>query len=88
MDNLVVAAFSVLVDVETFFLDAGIYTKAVQFLDAKEEDETASGCPKVDDEDAEALSAEETPTASVEGTVACREQASHQGTEDTTNTMY
>ena len=73
MDNLVVAAFSVLVDVETFFLDAGIYTKAVQFLDAKEEDETASGCPEVDDEDAEALSAEETPAVTVEGTIRCGE---------------
>ena len=77
-----------LVDVETFFLDAGIHTKSVQFLDAVEEEKTASGCPEVDDENTEALSTEETPTASVEGTVACREQTCHQGTEDTANAVY
>ena len=81
--DLVVAALSMLVDVETFFLDARFYTQTVQFLDAVEEDESTCGCPEVDDEDTEALSTEETPTETVEGTVARREQTCHQGTEDT-----
>lgn len=76
------------VDVETFFLDAGIHAKSVQFLDTVEEDEAAYSCPEVDDENAEALSAEETPTASVEDAVACREQACQQGAKDTADTMY
>ena len=77
-----------LVDVETFFLDARFYTQTMQFLDAVEEDESAYGCPEVDDEDAKAFSTEETPTEAIEGTIAGREQASHQGAENAANTMY
>ena len=69
--DLVVAALSMLVDVETFFLDARFYTQTMQFLDAVEEDEAAYGCPEVDDEDAKAFSTEETPTEAIEGAVAC-----------------
>ena len=87
-DYLVVAAFSVLVDVKTFLLDARLNTQTVQFLDAIEEDETACSSPEVDDEDAEALSGEESPTATIEGAVARREQTCQQGTEDTANTVY
>ena len=57
------------VDVETFLLDAGRYTKTVELLDAIEESESTSCCPKVDDEDAEALSTEESPTVTIESTV-------------------
>ena len=76
------------VDVETFFLDARLNTQAVQFLDAVEEDESTGGCPEVDNEDAEALCTEETPTKAIECTVACREQTCQQGAENTADTMY
>ena len=77
-----------LVDVETFFLDARFYTQTMQFLDAVEEDEAAYGCPEVDDEDAKAFSTEESPAVAVESTVRGRQQASHQGAKNTTDAMY
>ena len=40
--------------------------ESVQLLDAEEEDETAGGCPEVDDQDAEALCAEKAPAVAVE----------------------
>ena len=58
-----------LIDVETFFLYAFAYTQAVRLLDAVEQGESAGSSPEVNDQNAEALSAEETPAVAVEGTV-------------------
>ena len=65
---LVVAAFTMLVDIQTFFLDSLINTETSNLLDTPEEDDTCYGCPKVDADDTEALCAEETETATIEGT--------------------
>lgn len=76
------------VNIKAFLFDAGIHTETVQFLDAKEQDKTANCCPKVDDEDAEALSSEEAPTITIESTVRSGEQACHQCAEDAADTMH
>ena len=86
--SLVVATLTMLVDIETFFLDSLINTETSNLLDTPEEDDTCYGCPKVDAEDTEALSSEETETATVEGTAVKGEETCHQGTEDTTYTVY
>ena len=57
--SLVVATLTMLVDIETFFLDSLINTETSNLLDTPEEDDTCYGCPKVDAEDTEALSTEE-----------------------------
>ena len=57
------------VDVETFFFYALADTQAVRLLDAVEQDESAGGSPEVNDQNAEALSTEESPTMTVECTV-------------------
>ena len=85
---LVVATLTMLVDIEAFFLNSLVNTQAGNLLDSPEEDNACCGCPKIDAEDAEALSSEETETATVEGTAIEGEETSHQGTEDTTYTMY
>lgn len=86
--RLVVATLAVLVDIETFFLDSLVNTQTGNLLDAPEEDDTCYGCPKVDAEDTEALSTEESEATTIEGATIKGEETSHQGTEDTTNTMY
>lgn len=76
-----------LVDIQTFFLDSLINTETSNLLDTPEEDDTCSSCPKVDADDTEALCAEETETATIEGTTIKGEETCHHGTEDTTYTM-
>ena len=66
---LVVASLSVLVNVQTFFLNALVYTQTVSELNAVEEGESTGGSPEVDHEDTKALSTEESPAVTVEGTV-------------------
>ena len=85
---LVIARLAVLVDVESFVLDALVDTQAVQALDAVEEDNAAQGYPEVDDQDAEQLGSEESPSVAVEGSIADGEQSCHECAEDTANTMY
>ena len=85
--SLVVATFTMLVDIQTFFLDSLINTETSNLLDTPEEDDTCSSCPKVDAEDTEALCAEETETAPIEGTTIKGEETCHLGTEDTTYTL-
>ena len=80
----VVAKFAVLVDVETFLLYTFINAQTVEIFYSVEQNHTANGCPEVDDEDAEALSAEKSPAVSVECTVGSAEQAGHQCAEDAT----
>ena len=75
------------IDVETFLLNAGIHSEAVQFLDAIEEDESTGGCPEVDDYDAEALCAEEGEAVSVENALRNTEETSQDGAEDTAYTV-
>ena len=55
--------------VKTFLLYALVDTQAMQFLDAIEQSNTTGGSPKVDDENSKQLSAEESPTITVESTV-------------------
>lgn len=57
-----------LVNIQSFILNTGINTQAMQFFDAEEQDETADGSPEVDDQYAEHLCSEESPAVSVEGT--------------------
>jgi hypothetical protein len=52
-----------------------------------EEDDTCYGCPKVDAEDTEALSTEESEATTIEGATIKGEETSHQSTEDTAYTM-
>ena len=75
------------VDIETFFFDSLVYTEAMQFLDAIEQDETAGGSPKVDDQNTETLGAKESPAKTVERSIRRRQQASHQCAENTADTM-
>ena len=77
-----------LVDIQTFFLDALIDTQAVSILDAIEEGESAGSSPEVDHKDAKSLSTEESPAVTVEGTVRSRQQTCHQRTQDTADTVY
>jgi hypothetical protein len=85
--SLVVATFTMLVDIQTFFLDSLINTETSNLLDTPEEDDTCYGCPKVDAEDTEALSTEESEATTIEGATIKGEETSHQSTEDTAYTM-
>ena len=76
-----------LVDVETFLLDALVNTQTGNLLDAVEEDESCNCCPKVDAKDAEHLSAEESKATAIEGTAVDGEETCHQGSEDATDTV-
>ena len=58
-----------LIDVKTLVLDALVDAQSVQLLDAVEQDDTTGSSPEVDDQDAEALSTEESPSVTVERTV-------------------
>ena len=60
------------VDVEAFLFDAVVNAQTMQFLDTKEQGETTGSSPEVDDEDAEALSTEESLSSSIEGTIRSR----------------
>lgn len=86
--SLVVATFTMLVDIETFFLDSLVNTEATDFLDTPEEDNTCYGCPKVDTENTEALSTKEAEATTIKGATIKGEETGHQGTEDTAYTMY
>jgi len=77
-----------LVNIEAFFLNSVTYAQTMQFLDAIEQGETTDSSPKVDDQYAKALGSEESPAVTVEGTIGRREQACHQGTQNTTHTVY
>ena len=76
-----------LVDVQSFVFYSGWDTETMHFLDAIEEDETAGCCPKVDNENAEALCSEEVPAMTVESTIGGREQAREQGAQNAANAM-
>ena len=75
------------VHVKSFVLDAGGNAKTVQLLDTVEEDEATGGSPEVNDEDTESFSSEEAPAMTIKGSVARREQASQQCSEDTADTV-
>ena len=87
-NNLVITHLSVLIDIETFLLNTLVNAQTMQFLDTVEEGKTTGSCPEVDDQYAKHLSTEESPTITIEGTVARREQTCHNGSKDTTDTMY
>ena len=85
---LVVATLTMLINIQTFFLDSLINTETSNLLDTPEEDNTCYGCPKVDAEDTETLSTEESEATTIEGATVEGEKTGHQGTEDTAYTMY
>ena len=57
------------VDVEAFLFYSFVYTQTVQFLDAEEQGETTDSSPKVDNQNTEAFSTEESPAVAVERTI-------------------
>ena len=76
------------IDVEAFLFNSPVNAQAMQALDTIEKRETAGGSPEVDNEDAEALGTEESPSVTIESAVGGRKQPSHQGAEDTAYTVY
>ena len=60
--------FTMLVDVETFFLDALIHTQSMDFLYWEEQNHTRYGCPEVDTEHSESLRAEHIESTAIEQT--------------------
>ena len=76
------------VDIESFLFNSLVNTQTVDLLDAIEQDDSAYSSPEVDHEYTEALSTEESPTATVEGACLCSQQTSHDSTQDTTHTVY
>ena len=88
LQKLVVAALTMLIDVETFLLDSLVNTETANLLDRVEEDDTCNGRPSVDAKDTEALCAKESEATTIEGTTVDGKETCHQGTKDTTYTMY
>ena len=76
------------VDIQSFLLDTTIDAQSMQALDAVEQDEAAGSSPEVDDEDAETLSTEESPTMTIEGSVGRGQQTRHKRAQDAAYTMY
>ena len=54
------------VNIQSFVLNAAVDAETVKFLDAIEQDKATGGSPEVDDQDAEALRPEESPTMTIE----------------------
>ena len=77
-----------LIDVETLLLDTGIYTETMYFLDSEEQDHTANGSPKVDDQNAESLCTQEAPTMTIQQTAVGSKETGQQRTQDATYTVY
>ena len=84
----VIATLSVLIDVKSFFFHARLHTQPTRILDAIEKDEATSSSPKVDDEDTKQLCAEESPSATIEGTAINSKQSRHQRTKYAADTMH
>ena len=76
------------INVESFLFDALVNAQAVQLLDSVEQSHTTGGSPKVDDQDAEQLCSEESPSVTIESTIRGRQQTCHQGAEYAADTMY
>ena len=57
------------VNVESFLFNAFVNAQTVKFLDSIEQSETTGSCPEVDNQDAETLSTEESPSVSIESTI-------------------
>ena len=57
------------VNIQSFVLNAAINAQTMQLLDAIEQDKATGGSPEVDDQDAEALRPEESPSMTIEGPV-------------------
>jgi hypothetical protein len=75
------------INVETFLLDALVNAQAVQLLNAIEENDTTGSSPEVNDQDAKALSSEESPSMTIESTIRGRKQTRQQRSQNTTDTM-
>ena len=84
----VITTLSVLVDVKSFFFHTRFHTQPTRILETVEKDKTAAGSPKVDDEDTKQLCAEESPSATIEGTAINSKQSRHQRTKYAADTMH
>lgn len=85
---LVEAVLSMLVDVETLFLDTLVHSQTGNLLDGEEQYRSRHSSPGVDGQDAETLCSEETETASVESTAVYSQQTGHQSAENAAYAMY
>lgn len=86
--SLVEAALSMLVDVETLFLDTLVHSQTGNLLDGEEQYRSRHSSPGVDGQDAETLCSEETETAYVESTAVYSQQTGHQSAENAAYAMY
>ena len=84
---LVEAALSMLVDVETLFLDTLVHSQTGNLLDGEEQYRSRHSSPGVDGQDAETLRSEETEAAAVESTAVYCQQTGHQSAEDAAYAM-
>ena len=85
---LVEAALSMLIDVETLFLNSLVNSQTCNLLDTEEQYDTCNGSPCVDGEDTKALCTEESESASVKSTAVEGEQTGEDGAENTAYTMH
>ena len=66
------------VNIEAFLFNTLVDAQAMQFLDAEEQYKTTDGSPEVDNQNAKALSSEETPSVTIESTAFRSQQSGHQ----------
>ena len=86
--SLIVTCLSVLIYIQSFVLNAGIDSKAMEFPYSVEQGEAANCCPEVDDKDAETLCPEEAPATAVQSAARRGEQTRQQRAEDAADTVY
>lgn len=84
---LVIAALSMLVDVETFFLDSLVYTQTGNLVDDPEEEKTHYCRPQVYTDYSEELCTEETEAMTIQCSRIQSKESGEQCSEDTTYSM-
>ena len=77
-----------LVDIETFFLDAAWHAEAVDLVEHLKDYEAHACCPCADDYCTEELCEEEVGAATVEPSFFCGEETCEDGAEATADTVY
>ena len=85
---LVITAFAVFINIQTFVFDPRLDPQAVCFLDAEEQQHTANGRPKVDNGDAEALYAQEMPAAAVQQAAVRSQHTRQDRPQDAAHPVY
>ena len=77
-----------LVNIEAFLLNTLADTQTVELFDAEKEQAASRNGPEVNDRDAKGLHTEEVPAAAIEETTVRSQQARHERTEDTADTVH